>query len=110
MSDFQFGQPVEFTRHLTRRYRHDPSGRYATGLKVWTSEDYPGQPDPEPCPGIVIGIRTLSNGTNHYHGDDEPITYRATERFTAYLVAYDMRRKPVLVLPEHLTQLEASDD
>jgi len=101
MSEYTFGQSVQFTRSLVRRYEH--GGTSWEGRKVWKAEQYPGQPDPEPTPGIVVGVRTLANGTNTYGGYDEPIQFKATERFTAYLVAHDMRRKPVLVLPEHLS-------
>lgn len=98
-----FGQPVEFTRTLTRRYEHHAEGH--KGMKVWKSEGYPGEPEPAPRTGVLVGVRTLSNGENHYHGYDEPIEYRPTETFAAYLIAYDLRRKPVLVLPEHTRPL-----
>lgn len=97
----QFGQRVTFTWHLTRRYQSDPS-RGHVGVKKWLTEQWPGQAEPEPREGVVIGERTLTNGENHYNGWDEPITYRPKESFKAYLVAFDMRRRPVLVLPEHV--------
>lgn len=97
------GQSVLFTRTLTRRSEEGPNG-WRQHLKVWKSEAWPGQPEPEQRMGIVIGVRTLSNGENRYHGyDDGGIEYKQTETFTAYLIAHDLRRKPVLVLPEHIT-------
>lgn len=94
------GDSVTFTWHLTRKYESVPQPAY--GRKVWRTELWPGQPEPEPREGIVIGVRTLTNGINEYYGYDQPIQYRPKESVKAYLVAYDMRRKPVLVLPEHL--------
>ncbi len=56
--------------------------------------------------GVIVGWRTLSNGKvtygNDWDGSDE---FRPTEHFKAYLVAYDMRRKPVYVLPEDLEEI-----
>jgi hypothetical protein len=53
---------------------------------------------PESREGIVVGIRHLSNGTVRYFPDGET-DYRPTEHFPALLVAFDLRRKPVFVLP-----------
>lgn len=57
--------------------------------------------------GIIVGWRTLANGKvtygNDWDGSDE---FRPTEHFKAYLVAYDMRRKPVYVLPEDLEEID----
>lgn len=94
----KLGDRVRFTRHLTRR-----STAWRAGVtKAWESKAYPGQPEPEPREGIVIGIRTLSNGRFDWSGYEDPGLYTPTAFFKAYLVAFDMRRNPVLVLPEHL--------
>lgn len=48
--------------------------------------------------GIIIGVRTLSNGTIDW-SFDEPVTFYPETYFTAYIVAFDLRRKPVHLLP-----------
>jgi hypothetical protein len=97
----EFGERVTFTRTLTRRYRHHPSNGWQ-GRKVWESEGYPGEPEPAPRSGIIVGVRTLADGVNSYNGYEEPITFQAERHFKAYLIAFDFRRKPALVLPEHI--------
>lgn len=103
-----FGQAVTFTWHVERQTEHRPvegdKYRRDERWRVWKPRAYPGQPEPAPTPGIVVGVRTLANGPTAH--DYEAGTYfeaHRAERFKAYLVAYDLRRKPVLVLPEHLT-------
>ena len=46
--------------------------------------------------GMVIGLRTLSNGFIDYNSDYGYI-YNPTEYLQAALVAFDLRRKPILV-------------
>jgi hypothetical protein len=53
--------------------------------------------------GIVVGVRTLSNGTIDW-SFDEPVTFNPETYFTAYLVAFDLRRKPVYLLPDDVTR------
>ena len=48
--------------------------------------------------GILVGIRTLSNGTIDW-SFDEPVTFYPETYFTGYIVAFDLRRKPVHLLP-----------
>lgn len=113
--DVALGQPVAFTWHLTRRTEHRPipGDRYkrTTRWKVWKTEGYPGQPEPAPRRGIVIGVRRLANGRADYEYEVGMTWDPATaERFTAYLVAFDMRHNPVLVLPEHLQPLDQTHD
>lgn len=101
-ADFQLGQPVSY-RHTIRR-RPKFWGRDTVQFdKFWTTEVYPGK-HTEGGQGIVVGKRTLSNGNTSYAYDDGT-TYTPKEHFTAYLVAYGLRRKPVFVLPEHLQEL-----
>lgn len=103
MDAVTLGQPVTFTRTLSRRFL--PSA--PRSRRAWVAEDWPGQPEPEPRAGIVVGIRTLSDGEVETWGWDEPATYLPTRTFRAYLVAHHLRRKPVLVLPEHIKVVES---
>lgn len=105
MTDYALGQRVAYTEHLIRRSQFSDNTFHPDVLKVWTSESYPGHKTAG-GEGVIIGKRTLTNGRNHYSGYDEPITFIPKERFSAYLVAFDLRRKPVYVLPEHITALE----
>lgn len=47
--------------------------------------------------GHIVGIRTLSNGTKEEQKSYQPTLYK-----TAYLVVTNIRRKPLLILPEDL--------
>lgn len=49
--------------------------------------------------GIIVGVRTLSNGVIEWNYE-EPIQFYPDLYFTAYLVAFDLRRKPVYLLPD----------
>lgn len=105
MSKYELGQQVTFTRTLARR--GELAGEFKNVYrKFWTSEGWPGQPEPEARQGIIVGYRHLTNGDNQGGTWDEPTWYRAKERLTAYLIAFDIRRKPVLVLPEHVKAIE----
>lgn len=100
------GQRVTFTCTLRRgtEYRDREYGGRTTRerWKVWQWEHYPGQPEPAPRLGILVGIRTLANGRVDYEYEEGSVfDVVGAERFTAYLIAYDLRRKPVWVLPEH---------
>lgn len=103
MVGYQLGQQVVYNRHITRR-GWLPDGISGPNAR-WSDELYPGRPT-DGGAGIIVGKRTLSNGNVSVLGYDEPILYRPTEHFQAYMVAFDLRRKPVFVLPEHLTPLE----
>lgn len=99
MTPLQLGTRVTFTHTLKRTAPR-------SGLRVWDARTYWLVDTARgPVPGIVVGVRTLSDGTAD-RGWDEPTVYTPTRHFTAYLIAFDLRRKPVLVLPEHV-ELEA---
>ena len=54
--------------------------------------------------GYIIGERTLSNGMAEY--EPELIYYRPNSFFKAYIVAFDIHRKPVYVLHEDVKIIE----
>lgn len=99
MSDtdrFKLGSRVTFTQPLHRT-------RTLANLrrKIWT-------PDPwknGTYAGVVVGLRTLSDGMTE--GWEEN-TYRPERHYRAVLIATDLYRRPVLVLPEHVTPELAS--
>ncbi|WXW93182.1 hypothetical protein SEA_BRAYBEAST_46 [Arthrobacter phage BrayBeast] len=109
MSDFELGQRVRFSRPIIRM--RIPTKQVEVTVKLpygqewkekrhvnveWTVNPFDG-----PAEGIIVGKRTLSNGYREYHYD-AGYEYGPAEHFTAYLVAFDLRRKPVHVLPEHI--------
>lgn len=103
----KLGDRVTFTRTLSRRGvdvldRERGRRRFR---REWSSEEYPGQPEPEPREGIVVGVRTLADGSVDY-SYEEPAVFVADRRFRAYLIAFSVHRKPVLVLPEHVRPVE----
>lgn len=108
---YALGDRVIFTRSLHRRtvsrdsivgeWPHERT-IYRT-YKEWTVERWIGDTaPPEPRLGIVIGKRVLANGFLRY-AYEEGTTFEPDQRITAYLIAYDMHRNPVYVLPEHIT-------
>jgi hypothetical protein len=104
MSDLKLGQRVKFTRPLHRVSKHleGVRGRYG---KVW--ESVPGYiVKPVQQEGIIVGKRTLANGENGWWEEEVGTIFYPKERFTAFLIAFDMRRKPVFVRPEDIEVLE----
>lgn len=109
---YAFGDRVIFTRSLNRRATSrkvvSPSEwgdqhRYRV-YKEWTTERWWGDAygTEDPRPGIIIGKRTLANGYANYDYDSGT-TFEPDQHVTAYVIAYDLHRKPVYVLPEHIT-------
>jgi hypothetical protein len=85
------GKRVRFTQHIERKRE---------GYRRWW----------EPCvlhgekprEGIVVGLRCLYDGVMTSDGDPEAPEYEveyftSTDNFPAALVAFDLRRKPILV-------------
>jgi len=107
LTDYQLGQRVRYQHSLHRRTKFWGVDKEQFD-KFWTTMQVPPNVHTPAGEGIIIGKRTLVNGNNQYNGYDEPIIFIPKERFTAYLVAFDLRRKPVHVLPEHITPLEES--
>jgi hypothetical protein len=94
------GQRVRFTRPLRRISTHleGVRGRYG---KIWVPLPVIGKPVEQE--GIVVGKRTLANGENGWWEEEVGTVFYPKERFTAFLIAFDLRRKPVFVRPEDVT-------
>lgn len=54
--------------------------------------------------GIIVGRRTLQTGRSIWMGEEEGSTWRREGSVPAYLVAWRLDRKHLLVHPEDLTQ------
>jgi len=63
-----------------------------------------------PQPGILVGIRNRSNGDVDPGSWEEPTIYTSKERFTTYLVATHLRRKPVVVGVDQIIWKEGNND
>lgn len=98
-SKFFLGQWVEFAFKLRRVSSYGSD--YRGWRKEWVREKFDVN-----AQGIVMGIRHLSNGKNEWVQDDAPLSYTHTDYLVAILVSYDLKRKPVLVLPEDLVILD----
>ena len=92
----EFGQRVRF-RRCDARYR-TTSDRWTMAYSYWKTWARRTWLTEDPVEGIVIGVRTLNDGWVSYAG--ESTSYRPKEWYPAYIVAYDLRRSPVIVLPE----------
>lgn len=106
MSDFQLGQRVAYSTHVRRR--HARPGEFLGPQRIWSTNPGPGILQDnlwDGGEGVIVGKRTLSDGNVTYYGD-APGEYVPSKTFTAWLIAYDLQRKPVHVLPEHITALD----
>lgn len=96
MAEFKLGERIQFTHQLARI-------RNSMGKKrVWQPIEYAYGPSK----GVIVGKRTLYDGTVEWGYDDEPTIFYRENHFEAYLVVMDLRQKPFPVLPIHLTRLE----
>src|SRR5699024_9326007 len=60
-----------------------------------------------PRRGAVVGLRTRQNVWTRSGNYDEPAEWRQETTVPAYLVAFDLRTKPVPVHPDHLEEVES---
>lgn len=110
--ELELGQPVRFEHSVARSVSR--SGQFLGPERIWTSVLYGngrslGQRTPA-GQGIVIGKRTLSNGDMQYGMGEDENNYVPSQYFTAWLVAYDLRRKPVHVLSRHIEAIPVQLD
>jgi len=61
---------------------------------------------PDVGEGFITQRATLQQGGTSYAGYDEPACWLDHGTTRAFKVAFDINRKPVHVLPEHITALE----
>lgn len=106
LKDLALGTRVRYSNALQR---------VVTSIEgAWDSDRKDWRPCPHPIDhpeirgeGIVVGIRTLQNGTRHWNED--AMWFRTDERITAVMVAHRLRCKPVFVLLEHLEVVPTLD-
>lgn len=104
--EFELGDRVHYEHVLIRR--HSRPGEFLGPKRIWTTVRFgDGRETGQRTgsgQGIIIGKRTLSDGDVDYHYDAGN-EFVPTRHYPAWVVAYDLRRKPVHVLPHHLTAL-----
>jgi len=105
VAEFELGERVAFTKTLSRTRRWDDKKR--VNVKRWEYFESPWLTYPERI-GVIVGVRVLSNGEVSYDGDGIP-EYGAAHHFTAYVIAYDLRRAHVLVRPEDIKHLDRQE-
>lgn len=104
LNDYEIalGTRVKFTTPLRRAYEHRMDGDRGSNWKVWKPAlSYSG-----PLAGIVIGVRTLSDGLVFYGSYDEPTSFHPKESFKAALIVTDLKRKPIFVRFDDLQAAE----
>lgn len=105
--ELELGQPVRYEHSVVRSYSRP--GQFLGPNRIWTSvliSDGRGVDQRTPAgQGIVIGKRTVSDGNSNWQGEESGYDYTPAHHFTVWLVAYDLRRKPVHVLSRHIEAL-----
>ena len=66
------------------------------GLKI-RHKEWVTTPAQKPTEGIIVGIRTLSDGVVVWTGEEGGYDYRATKHLKAYLVVTDIYKNPLTV-------------
>lgn len=107
---FELGERVAFSRTLSRVKRVVPDNEKNKGdvVKRWEYVESPWLPKPVDRIGVIVGVRVLSNGHVDYDGDGYS-HYTGVHHFTAYAIAYDLRRAHVLVKPEDIQHLDRTE-
>lgn len=84
----KLGEKIIFNSILVRKSKWDQE-KYAF-KKEWQPKETKEQV------GIVVGLRTIQNGLSH--PEEHGYIFSPKEYLKAYLVSYNMKNKPVLVL------------
>lgn len=97
----KLGQPVKFAAHLVRKTIIKPGQGWGFAGKEWHRSVYP-----EPRDGVLIGMRTVTDGHRVNLGD-EGLAYKATKTHRVAVVAFALHRAPVLVTLADLNPIPA---
>lgn len=99
--DAVLGMPVRFRKPMIHKYI--PRTGLANPRKEW----HPvfGWADDHWVDGVLIGVRTLSDGDYDYGGGEEQAALYNRTYFTAFLVVRDLRSNPQRVRPEDVEPL-----
>jgi len=93
----KLGDTVRFNSKLIRTRKYI----YKTDKKEWKETQFS-----TPQVGILIGVRTLANGSTYY--SENGCIFTPVEYFPVYMVATDLRKKPVFTKRIELVYLNDS--
>lgn len=106
MSNWKLGDRVQITHRLNKQtwdpetYEKFAISPYLYDQRIVRQEKR-WVPVPAQHEGVIVGHRTVQN--NWVDSAGEYLNYAVpTKYISAYLVAYDLRKNPVYVLPEHM--------
>jgi len=94
MAKYTLGDKVRVRKIIKVEKRWDDKARHTK--RKWVSKEWE-------LDGIVIGHRYVQEGIVDYWSDHS--TFTPEKYIECYLVAYDLHRKPVHVLPEDMEML-----
>lgn len=100
LKTLRLGQKVRVAAVLKRTTEYPERGGWGEAHKVWCRDVLPA-----PVAGVLVGLRTISDGTRVDMGD-EGIGYKATAHRPAALVAVGLRTALRLVALDDLTTEE----
>jgi len=104
--DARLGMAVQYRQPLRRKYV--PRERSSTGYArhEWQHDAYWKEARWED--GVIVGVRTVQDGDYDIGGwEEQAFLYNRTYK-TAFLIAFDLRQKPVLVAPENVRAWQES--
>jgi hypothetical protein len=92
--NYELGQKVTVITKLKRVSKFIQESKespFKAEYKLWEEQKLR-----DPINGIIVGVRKLSNGKNHWNGETGN-DYEPKEHFKALIIAYHINRKPILV-------------
>lgn len=107
MTEFRLGDTVSFNKTLVRdrgsgvlvpHPATDAAYRELSLRLCSASRNYWGETSVTDMVGIIVGKRTLSDGVVSYSRYSGESFYVPVRYFSAWMISFDLRRKPVLVL------------
>lgn len=113
VATLQLGDRVRFSATLDRVYQpleRDPAESPYAGLrarKVWERRVIPAFTSAPTVEGIIVGARTVYDGSVEYGWEDNPTVFRAERSHRVYLVATSLRTKHRLVAVEDVEPVVA---
>ena len=96
---YKLGDKIVIIGYMERRCGEVVRNEY--GIKLGQIKHWVQYPLKKQREGIIIGARTLSNGVNSWE-EDMGNVFTPQSYFKAYLVAFDLRRKPLFVKLEDI--------
>lgn len=111
MSNWKLGDRVQISHRLNkqtwdpetyRKFEVKPGRPFEASDVVCTEKRW--VPIPEQLEGWIVGRRTVQNNWVDRCYDEASVAV-PTKYISAYLVAYDLNKNPVHVLPEHMVRV-----